>query len=223
MNNHDLFDDLELEEITEPTPSTTEKELKQNIQKAAKEVMEEIKPDLIQNLDDLFQEEPRDLLDDEDYLKKTIVESLSSAGSCNIQGTEVSIMKQEDGKFCVYGTKKGKKGNDLLFKDLTEEQEAVDKAVDHVLKIVLKRKPSLAAPSPKKEIPEKEPYTSPRIVRVWGRDLFTEEDPSVTEDQIIEKISRDYGFPEFRTGRVTFNLDEETGILNVGLMFNKKG
>lgn len=226
MSNYDLFDDLDLDEVVAKPEPKKEEKLKEDIKEAAKEVMSEIKPDLIQNLDDLFdqdEEEQTSLLDDEDYLKKTILEALTSSGSCNVQGVDVSVMKQEDGKFSIYGTKKGKKGNVLLFKDLEDETDAINKATDHAIDALFKGKPRSVANKQVEEKPKEQPYTGPRTIRVWGRDLFTETDPEVTQEQIVEKISRDYGFPEFRKGRVTFDLDKETGILNVGLMFNKKG
>ena len=228
MDNHkDLFDELEFEgDAIEKTGEISEESTKENITKAAKDVLEEIKPDLVKNLDELFEADDKNdekLLDDEDYLKKTMMESLLKTETFKLKDIEVSIMKQEDGKYSVYASGKKKSELKLVHKDIEDHQEAAEKGTDHALKTLFKNKPSKTTKPATPPAPKKEPYKGPRLVKVWGRELFTETDPEVTEEQIVEKISRDFGLPEFRQGKVTFDLDEEHGILNVGLMFNKKG
>lgn len=71
--------------------------------------------------------------------------------------------------------------------------------------------------------PKKKKFTGPRKVIVYGRELFVEENPNVTLEQIREKIVNEYEFPEFGAGRTVMSLDEATGIVVPVISFQKKG
>lgn len=71
--------------------------------------------------------------------------------------------------------------------------------------------------------PVKKKFTGPRKVVVYGRELFVEEDPNVSLDDIRERIVNEYEFPEFAKERTQMSLDEATGIVVPVISFQKKG
>lgn len=77
-----------------------------------------------------------------------------------------------------------------------------------------------ASSAPKKTI---EKFSGPRIVRVYGNDIYVEEDPNATYEDIRKKLVNDYGFPNFTHDKASFYLDESNGILEVHLKFQQKG
>ena len=70
---------------------------------------------------------------------------------------------------------------------------------------------------------KKKKFTGPRKVIVYGRELFVEENPDVTLEQIRERIVNEYEFPEFAADRTIMSLDEATGIVVPVISFQKKG
>lgn len=66
-------------------------------------------------------------------------------------------------------------------------------------------------------------FEGPRQVIVYGQLLWTEEDNSVTLEQMRKKIADEYHFPEFSAGRTQMTIDEETGIVVPVIKFEKKG
>lgn len=253
MDNINLFDDLDFDEPVKEVPKKepvvktkpeskaetkpAEMPTKEEITDAVKDVIEEIKPAMISSLDELFNSEPEKEeesdLDNEDYLKKTTTEKLSSTSEVEIDGIKI-VIKEEGGLYALYKAAPESDGDEeetedeRIVKEPLTFEEAVKQGVDYILKVTQKdkkkstsKKKSKAPTVAKKE--EEPPYEGPRHVKVWGRELWTELDPKVTETQIVEKIARDFGLPEFREGKVMFDLDKVSGVLSVGLSFNKKG
>ena len=241
MDNINLFDDLDFDEPIQEAPKkpAVEKKpepkvapTKEEITEAVKEVVQEIKPAMISSLNELFnteevEEDTEETLDSEDYLKSTTMEKLTKNMEVEIDGNKIVIEESEDGLYSILLTEKGASEQISILEDLLSLEDAVIKATDHILSMTAKKKP--ASKSKKSKAPtvakkeEEPPYEGPRHIKVWGRELWTELDPKVTETQIVEKIARDFGLPEFREGKVMFDLDKVSGVLSVGLSFNKKG
>jgi hypothetical protein len=72
-------------------------------------------------------------------------------------------------------------------------------------------------------VPPKKKYEGPRKVIVYGEELFTVTDPTVTEEAIRERVVNDFQYPEFTKDRTIFSLNETDGRLVVGIKFEKKG
>ena len=70
---------------------------------------------------------------------------------------------------------------------------------------------------------EAKKYKGPRHIKVYGEELWTEENPDVTNEQIRQRIVDEFGFKEFTADKTLFDLDESTGILDIGKQFKKKG
>lgn len=85
-----------------------------------------------------------------------------------------------------------------------------------------KKKESKAKTEVKKEVKIEE-YNGPKVVRVFGRDIYIEEDPNASSEDIRTKLVTEYNFPNFSKEKMLFDFDESTGVLEVGLKFNSKG
>jgi hypothetical protein len=70
---------------------------------------------------------------------------------------------------------------------------------------------------------EEKPFEGPRPVVVYGQELWIENDPKITLEQIREKIVNDYQFPEFSKDRTSMTFDKDTGIVVPAIRFEKKG
>lgn len=66
-------------------------------------------------------------------------------------------------------------------------------------------------------------YEGPRIIKVYGDELWVENDPKVTNEEIRQRIVDEFGYREFRKDKTIFDLDPATGILDVDKQFQKKG
>ena len=77
--------------------------------------------------------------------------------------------------------------------------------------------------SDKKQAKEEEKYTGPRIVKEYGDELFTVEDPEISNEDIRLKLVSEFGYKEFKKDNTIFDLDKESGILDVTKRFEKKG
>lgn len=85
-----------------------------------------------------------------------------------------------------------------------------------------KKKSKEKKSEPKAEKP-KEVYTGPRIIKVYGDELWIEQDPNVTNEEIRQRIVDEFGYREFRKEKTIFDLDPATGILDIDKSFQKKG
>ena len=245
MDNISLFDDLDLDALVEKKEPA--KETKAKIQKAARAVAQEVVPQILDEVevdldDDLDDEEAVDDLDklfaaeeaqkpqeDLGLFRSTTMFQLSEKKKVELNGFLVTLEKKDEGY--IVSSKEGAKPVVVVSPDPLPLTEACEKAYAYILEIREKAPAPKAEGKKKKEspkpvapkAPEEPPYSGPRTIRVWGRDLWVETDPKVTEKQIIEKIASDYGLPEFKEGKVLTALDKEHGILNVTLSFGKKG
>ena len=66
-------------------------------------------------------------------------------------------------------------------------------------------------------------YEGPRIIKVYGDELWVENDPTVTNEEIRQRIVDEFGYREFRKDKTIFDLDPATGILDIDKQFQKKG
>ena len=76
---------------------------------------------------------------------------------------------------------------------------------------------------PKKPAPPKVVWKGPRLVKVYGDEMFTELDDNVTLEEIREKLVDIYKFAEFSKDRTYMSIDETTGIVVPAIRFEKKG
>ena len=117
------------------------------------------------------------------------------------------------------------KSNDLL--DTSEDLEKImDEAGDKNKKKQAKKasdKKQAKKTSDKKQANKEEKYTGPRIVKVYGDELFTVEDPEISNEDIRLKLVSEFGYKEFKKDNTIFDLDKESGILDVTKRFEKKG
>ena len=68
---------------------------------------------------------------------------------------------------------------------------------------------------------KEEKYTGPRIVKVYGDELFTVEDPEISNEDIRLKLVSEFGYKEFKKDNTIFDLDKESGILDVTKRFER--
>ena len=117
------------------------------------------------------------------------------------------------------------KSNDLL--DTSEDLEKImDEAGNKNKKKQVKKasdKKQAKKTSDKKQAKKEEKYTGPRIVKVYGDELFTVEDPEISNEDIRLKLVSEFGYKEFKKDNTIFDLDKESGILDVTKRFEKKG
>ena len=117
------------------------------------------------------------------------------------------------------------KSNDLL--DTSEDLEKImDEAGNKNKKKQAKKasdKKQAKKTSDKKQAKEEEKYTGQRIVKVYGDELFTVEDPEISNEDIRLKLVSEFGYKEFKKDNTIFDLDKESGILDVTKRFEKKG
>ena len=71
--------------------------------------------------------------------------------------------------------------------------------------------------------PKAPAYEGPRIIKVYGDELWVENDPTVTNEEIRQRIVDEFGYREFRKDKTIFDLDPATGILDIDKQFQKKG
>ena len=71
--------------------------------------------------------------------------------------------------------------------------------------------------------PKAPTYKGPRIIKVYGDELWVENDPTVTNEEIRQRIVDEFGYREFRKDKTIFDLDPATGILDIDKQFQKKG
>ena len=108
------------------------------------------------------------------------------------------------------------KSNDLL-----DTSEDLEKIMDEAGNKNKKKQAKKA--SDKKQAKKEEKYTGPRIVKVYGDELFTVEDPEISNEDIRLKLVSEFGYKEFKKDNTIFDLDKESGILDVTKRFEKKG
>lgn len=141
----------------------------------------------------------------------------------------IGIMEWGDGRYDVLTPADNESGFDTLNPNpFMTPCDAINFAVDILVKYsvnrnadgTLKEAASKAKNSSKPKEPE---YNGPRLVRVFGRDIYVEEDPKATNEQIRKKLVTEYNFPNFQKGKVFFDLDISTGTLEVLLKFQTKG
>lgn len=105
--------------------------------------------------------------------------------------------------------------------DLIDTSKDLEKIMDEAGNKNKKKQAKKA--SDKKQVKKEEKYTGPRIVKVYGDELFTVEDPEISNEDIRLKLVSEFGYKEFKKDNTIFDLDKESGILDVTKRFEKKG
>ena len=123
--------------------------------------------------------------------------------------TETKSVSNDEGYDILFGQKPIETSNPVDDVKNDKDKKVKEKSDKSVEKLAEKSK--------------KEDYTGPRIVKVYGQTLFTENDPKVTLEDIRNRIEKEFGFDEFSASRTEMSLDETTGIVVPNIRFQKKG
>lgn len=143
----------------------------------------------------------------------------------------LGIMDWGDGRFDVLSPSDNAEGYESINPNpFSKPCDAIDFAVNYLIDYDVNRNPDgtlskeVKKKSKKKSVKIVEPeYDGPRLVRVFGRDIYLEENPKLSNEQIRQKLVEEYNFPNFQKGKVVFDLDSSTGTLEVLLKFQSKG
>lgn len=77
--------------------------------------------------------------------------------------------------------------------------------------------------SKKTKTPEKKKFEGTRSVRVYGQEIFEEENPDIDLEVIRKRIVSEFHYPEFSKERTVMSFDDTTGIIVPCIKFEKKG
>lgn len=146
---------------------------------------------------------------------------------------EIGIMDWEDGRFDVLTPADNEQGYETLNPNpFLKPCDAINFAIDYLVDYSINRnsdgtKAEGATKSTKKNTKKAasaEPkYDGPRIVKVFGREIYIEDDTDLKFDDIRQKLVDEYSFPNFKKEKVFYDFDESTGTLEVLLKFQTKG
>lgn len=134
------------------------------------------------------------------------------------------IMDWGDGRFDVLSPANNEQG--YIVNNTTPficVHDAINFTIDHILEA---REKSVVVPkstSKKKKKEEEQSYEGPRTVRVFGRDIYIEEDHTLSHEEIRQKLVNEFNFPNFKKKTTMYDFDLSTGTLEVMLKFNTKG
>lgn len=142
----------------------------------------------------------------------------------------LGIMDWGDGRYDVLTPENNETGYATLNPNpFLTPCDAIEFAVEHLLEYdkdrnadgtVSKKKSTKKA---KKEVVQEVKYDGPRTVKVFGREIYIEDDTDATYEDIRVKLVSEYNFPNFKKDKVFFDFDESTGTLEVLLKFQTKG
>lgn len=113
--------------------------------------------------------------------------------------------------------------SELFADDNAEDTTTKGKSADSINKSgkkTTKGKETKAAKEDKKPEP---PYEGPRHVTVYGKVLFTEDDPKVSNDDIRQRVYDEFQYHEFLKERTIFSQNRETGALELKVDREKRG
>lgn len=146
---------------------------------------------------------------------------------------EIGIMDWEDGRFDVLTPADNEQGYETLNPNpFFKPCDAINFTIDYLLNYSINRNSDgTKAEGPtkstkkttKKAAPAEPKYDGPRTVKVFGREIYIEDDTNLTFDDIRQKLVDEYSFPNFKKNKVFFDFDESTGTLEVLLKFQTKG
>lgn len=144
----------------------------------------------------------------------------------------LGVMDWGDGRFDVLTPSDDEQGYSILNPSpFTTACDAIEFATDYLLEYDKDRnpdgtkaeKPAVTSSKKKNSKPKEPKYDGPRTVKVFGREIYIEEDTKVTFEDIRVKLVTEYNFPNFKKDKVFFDFDESTGTLEVLLKFQTKG
>lgn len=158
-------------------------------------------------------------------------EYFSQNREINYKGFELGIMEWPTGGYDVLIPANNENGYEVLNSErytaacdavhfavnyLVEHENEIDTGNTEEVKKTTKK-------SKKKKKEEEPKYEGPRTVKVFGREIFIEEDSNATNEDIRLKLVNDYGMHNFKPEKTLFDFDFSTGTLEVGLKFQTKG
>ena len=142
----------------------------------------------------------------------------------------IGIMEWGDGRYDVLTPAENENGYSTLNANpFTSPCDAITFAVDYLVEYDKDRNPDgtkIAAKgsSKKKSSKPTEPkFNGPRIIKVFGREIYIEDDTKLKFEDIRVKLVTEYNFPNFKKEKVFYDFDESTGTLEVLLKFQTKG
>ena len=143
---------------------------------------------------------------------------------------ELGIMDWGDGRFDVLKSTDNEQGYETLNPNpFIKPCDAINFAIDHLVNYSINRnsdgtQDSKPTKKNTKKVVNTEPaYNGPRTVKVFGRDIYIEDDSSLKFEDIRQKLVNEYSFPNFKKEKVFYDFDESTGTLEVLLKFQTKG
>lgn len=146
---------------------------------------------------------------------------------------ELGIMDWEDGRFDVLTPADNELGYETLNPNpFLKPCDAINFAIDHLLNYDINRNPDGTINSnqkkstkknSKKTTPSEPKFDGPRIIKVFGREIYIEDNTELKFDDIRQKLVDEYSFPNFKKEKVFYDFDESTGTLEVMLKFQTKG
>lgn len=164
---------------------------------------------------------------DQTDLFEGLDEELKGIDIDNAQGeTAIVDEKPVEAEMKIELNEKETKEVEATAKESAGDVADIDKFIDEYkeeTKEKAKKKTKKKDTKKKSKPKAKKKYEGPRKIYVYGKLLWTEDDPEVTEEEIRQKIVKDYLHPEFGKDNTSFSLDEGTGILVPGIAFQKKG
>lgn len=168
----------------------------------------------------------------EDYTREQFETHFRENREIKFKNLTIGIMDWKDGRFDVLTPSENEDGYETLNPNsFMSPCDAINFAVDYLVEYAVGRNEDgtkgdsagSSSTKKKKSKPKEPEYNGPRLVRVFGRDIYIEEDPKVSNEKIRQKLVNEYNFPNFKKEKVFFDLDVSTGTLEVLLKFQSKG
>ena len=101
--------------------------------------------------------------------------------------------------------------------------KAIEYLIDFILNTQGNNDKSKTTAKAKKKEPEEPIYEGPRTIRVFGREIYIEDDHTMKQEQIRQKLVSEYGFPHFDKNKVFYDFDSTSGTLEVMMKMQTKG
>lgn len=111
---------------------------------------------------------------------------------------------------------------DSEVKSNDEKQTSLIEEVENDEEIKQAEKTEVSSKKTKKQEPMK--FNGPRRVIVYGQELFIEEDPDISLDDIRKRLVKEYKYTEFAdASKVNIHFDAKTGEVFPMIELKKKG
>lgn len=103
------------------------------------------------------------------------------------------------------------------------EEDSENEEDEEAIKSKSKNKKKRSAKTAEAKADTKPKYQGPRTIRVFGKDIYIEEDYTLSDEFIRAKLVEKYNMPNMTSSNTCFVQDDSTGIVDVFMKFNSKG